>query len=231
MRLVAGWYNARARTAHQRGRFEDAVSLYEKAIASDGTWSVPWFNLGLLYKERRDWRASLSYNQEAVRRDPSNEGAWWNLGIAATALCDWPEARRAWSASGIELPNGSGEIRGNFGYTPVRINPATGGEVIWAFRIDPARAIVRSVPLPESDHRHGDLLLHDGSPNGYRLLEGREVPVFDELEILRPSDFGTFEATVFVETVDDLAATSGRPILGCSTAGVKNALKRSIYRG
>jgi tetratricopeptide (TPR) repeat protein len=206
MRLVAEWHNARARTAHQHGSFDRAVSLYEKAIAEDSSWSVPWYNLGLLYKERHNWKASLRCNQEAVCRDPSNEPAWWNLGIAATALSDWPEARRAWSACGIELPKGAGEIRGEFCHAPIRINPQTAGEVVWTCRIDPARAIVKSVPLPESGHRHGDLLLHDGAPKGYRMSRGREVPVFDELEILTPSDFGTFETMVFVETADDLAA-------------------------
>jgi hypothetical protein len=190
--------------AHDRGDLATAVRLYEKAAVSDPAWSTPWYNLGLLNKERRDWKASLRCNQEAVLRNPSSEAAWWNLGIAATALSDWNEARRAWTAYGIELPGGDGEIRGDFGYTPIRINPEEDGEVIWAQRIDPARCIVRSVPFPKSGHRHGDLLLHDGAPNGYRLLREREVSVFDELQILSRSPLGTFEAIVRVGSVDDL---------------------------
>jgi tetratricopeptide (TPR) repeat protein len=192
MRLFANWHNARGNSAHARGEFARAVSLYEKAIASDHTLSAPWYNLGLIYKERHDWKASLRCDQEAVRRNSSSEAAWWNLGIAATALSEWTEARRAWSAYGLELPEGTGEIVGDFGYTPIRINPHDDGEVVWTDRIDPARAIIRSVPLPESGHRYGDLLLHDGAPNGYRMLQGREVPVFNELEVLSRSPLGTY---------------------------------------
>lgn len=192
--------------AHERGDVDRAVSLYEKAARADPSWSAPWYNLGLLAKERRDWRQSLRYNQEAVRLDSTKEAAWWNLGIAATALSDWTEARRAWKGFGIDLPEGSGEIVADLGYTPIRINPEEDGEVIWTHRIDPARALIRSVPLPESRHRHGDLILHDGAPNGYRMLGGKEVAVFDEIEILVPSRVGTFEATVSVDTVEDLVA-------------------------
>jgi hypothetical protein len=206
MRLLADWRNSRGMAAHERGDIPRAIALYEKAAATDPTWSVPWYNLGLVFKEQRDWRRSLQCNQEAVRRGSTNEAAWWNLGIAATALSEWEEARRAWTSYGIELPTGTGEIAGDFGYTPIRINPEYDGEVVWTQRIDPARAIIRSVPLPESRHRHGDLLLHDGAPNGYRMLRGREVSVFDELELLSPSQLGTFEATVEVGSVADLAA-------------------------
>ena len=206
MRFVADWLNTRAMAAHERGDLDRAVSLYEKAARADSSWTVPWYNLGLLAKERRDWKMSRRHNQEAVRRDPANQAAWWNLGIAATALSDWTEARRAWSGYGLEIPEGSGEIVGDFGYTPIRINPQGNGEVIWSRRIDPARACISSVPFPESGHRHGDLVLHDGAPNGYRLLRGREVAVFDEIEILTPSRLGTFETTVFVEGIEDLAA-------------------------
>jgi hypothetical protein len=206
MRFVADWLNSRAMAAHDRGDVRRAMSLYEKAAKADSSWSVPWYNLGLLAKERRDWKVSRHYNQEAVRRDPANQAAWWNLGIAATALSDWTEARHAWSSYGIKIPEGSGEIIADLGSTPIRINPQGNGEVIWSRRIDPARAFISSVPLPESRHRHGDLILHDGAPNGYRMLRGREVAVFDEIEILSPSRLGTFETTVVVDSVEDLAA-------------------------
>lgn len=206
MRIIAGWHNARGMTAGERGDSERAVSSYRKAIRSDSTWSVPWYNLGLHYKNTRNWAEARRCNQAAVARDAANKAAWWNLGIAATALTDWPEARRAWLAYGLELPEGDGEFVGDFGYTPIRINPDDGREVIWANRIDPARAFIASVPLPESGRRHGDLLLHDGAPNGYRLLLGREVAVFDELAVVRPSPLGTFEATVVVSSEEDIVA-------------------------
>jgi len=65
---------------------------------------------------------------------------------------------------------------------------------------------LESIPLPESGHCHGDLVLHDGEPTGYRMLGEREITVFDALELLEPSELSTYEAIVSVETQSDLDA-------------------------
>ncbi|MCI0643550.1 MAG: tetratricopeptide repeat protein, partial [Chloroflexi bacterium] len=138
----------------------------------------------------------------------------------------WEEARRAWSAYGVKLEPGSGPIDMKLGLTPIRLNPEASAEVVWCDRIDPARAIIRSIPFPSSGHRFADLLLHDGAPNGYRLFQGKEVPVFDELEILEPSGFSTFEAVVEASNPADrdaliaLAAERKIPIENWSTVRV-----------
>jgi hypothetical protein len=188
----------------KRGDLRKAEIAFYKAIEAAPNWSVPWYNLGLLYKREKNWSESLRCNRKASQLDPTDEAAWWNLGIAATALGNWPEARRAWTAFGVELPPGEGEIVMRLGLTPIRLNPENNGEVVWCSRIDPARAIIRNVPLPSSGHRYGDLLLHDGAPNGYRQLHGRDVPVFDELHLLAASDYATFEVTIQVATQEAL---------------------------
>jgi tetratricopeptide (TPR) repeat protein len=188
------------------GRYAEAEQAYRRAIEADAAWSVPWYNLGLLYKILRRWDESARCNRRATELDPADGDAWWNLGIAATALGEWALARAAWRGCGIAMPDGDGPPRMGYGPVPVRLNPEGDGEVVWCDRIDPARAVIRNVPLPESGHREGDLLLHDGAPNGYRLLGGRRVPVFDELQLLERSDRSTFEAWVTVETEHDLDA-------------------------
>jgi hypothetical protein len=120
--------------------------------------------------------------------------AWWNLGIAATALRDWDLARRAWIAYGVRLPEAEGPIEADFGWTPVRIDPDGAAEVVWGRRIDPARIVIENVPLPESGHRYGDIVLHDGEPKGEREVDGRVYPVFDEIEIWQASDTPTLVA-------------------------------------
>jgi hypothetical protein len=147
----------------------------------------------LIFKRQRLWRESLECNQKALERNPSDEAAWWNLGIAATALGDWPEARRAWTGFGLELPGGDGEILMTLGPTPIRLDPSGASEVVWCTRIDPARAVIRSVPLPATGHGYGDLLLHDGASSGERQIHGQTVPVFDAIDLLRPSAYLTFE--------------------------------------
>jgi hypothetical protein len=208
-------HNEKAVNLKERGLIAEAVKYYQKAIKLWPAWATPWYNLGLLRKEQRNWQESMRCNQNAVAVDPSEQDAWWNLGIAATALEDWAEARRAWKGFGIEIPEGEGPIEMELGLTPIRINPYDEAEVVWCRRIDPARAIIDCVPLPQSDHRFGDLLLHDGAPNGFRKVGENEVPVFDEIQLIASSEFGTFEVIVSgvgpedVESLSDLASERG----------------------
>ncbi len=135
-----------------------------------------------------------------------NPPAWWNLGIAATALQDWETAREAWSRYGIDVPDGSGPIEMDLGAVPIRVSPAQHPEVVWCRRIDPARAVVRSVPTAASGRGCGDTVLHDGAANGHRMHGGREVPVFDELELLAPGGLHTFAVKLIAPTRADLEA-------------------------
>lgn len=200
-----GW-NEKGRALDDAGRAEDALAAYREAARLAPEWAVPWFNIGLVHKYRGEWEPSRAANREALARQPAHEGATWNLGIAATALADWAAAREAWRRYGIAIADGEGPIEMNGGLTPIRVDVHGHPEVVWADRIDPARAIIRSVPTAECGRRYGDLLLHDGAPNGYRLLDGREVPVFDELELLKPSLHATFELTVVAVTEQDVDA-------------------------
>jgi hypothetical protein len=128
--------------------------------------------------------------------NPKDEAAWWNLGIAATALGRWELARRAWRGFGIEVPDGDGPIDFPCGFGPVRLNPDGDGEVVWADRLDPARAAVVSIPFPESGFRWSDVVLNDGAPVGYRKYQGKDLPVFNVLQLLEASPFGTYVARV-----------------------------------
>ena len=89
---------------------------------------------------------------------------WWNVGIAATALQDWPLARRAWQAYGLKVPgaaSGTGEPAGmELGSAAVRLSPEGEAEVVWGRRLDPARIAVLSIPLPSSGRRWGEVVLH-----------------------------------------------------------------------
>ena len=184
--------NERGLELSAMGDSEGAIAAYRGALELAPRWSLPWYNLGLVHKYRREWKLSAECNLEAVRLDPADEAGWWNLGIASTALGDWARARRAWRKVGIPVPDGEGPITMNYGLTPIRLDPGGRGEVVWCDRIDPARGIIRNIPFIESGRHYGDVLLHDGAANGFRLRGGREVPLFDALECLVPSEFSTF---------------------------------------
>jgi tetratricopeptide (TPR) repeat protein len=196
--------NERGIQLHDEGEDELALACYREALNFRPDWATPWYNIGLLHKYRCEWRESLDANLEAVRLDPSSQGAIWNAGIAATALGDWARARSAWKQYGIDIGEGDGPVDYPIGATPVRVAVDGEPEVIWTRRIDPARAVIESVPLAASGRRYGDLLLHDGAPNGYRKIGDREKAVFDELQVLKASGYSTFEVVVEDATSADL---------------------------
>ena len=169
----------------------------------DKARAIEEYNLGLEAKYRGDWALSLAHNQRAAALNPDDPATWWNLGIAATALRDWKEARRAWGKYGITVDDGDGEVIMPRSTGCVRLNPSGSSEVVWGLRIDPARILIENVPLPESDRRCGDIILHDGAPAGTRTSNGREYSVFDELEVWKVSAYSTFE--VDLEVPSDLA--------------------------
>jgi len=191
--------NDKGQELSAKGWFTEAEAAYRAAAEAKPKWAVPWYNLGLMQKYRGNWEASLDCNLRSAELDPSDEASWWNAGIAATALGRWDVARRAWQSFGISIPPGDGPIEMELGHIPIRLSV---GEVVWSRRIDPARAVLISVPLPSSGHHWGDLMLHDGAANGYRMLGGHQVPVFDALACLRPSAFVTFVAALEAEGND-----------------------------
>jgi hypothetical protein len=83
----------------------------------------------------------------------------------------------------------------------VRLNPDAHGEVVWARRIDPARAQIINVPLPTSGFRWGDVVLNDGAVEGERVVDGHAYPVFNVLQRLEVSPFRTF--ILELATTDD----------------------------
>jgi hypothetical protein len=189
-------------------RFVDAIPHAERATELAPTWDAPWSNLTVAYKHARRWKDVLTAHERVLALDPDgdNQGAHWNAGIAATALRDWKRARAAWRAAGLEIEEGDRPIDYPCGTTPVRVALDDEPEVIWTDRIDPCRAVILSVPLPDSDRRYGDLLLHDGEPRGKRQLGDRMVSVFDELDLLERSSYGTWEVIVNAGSEDEVEA-------------------------
>jgi hypothetical protein len=198
----------RARAAWEREDWLEAAEAYEALLAEHPDEDVSpawWFDAALAYKFLRDWPKAYELGKQAAARSPRGEQdpAFWNLGIAATVLHDWPTARDAWDGFGIEIEPSEGEIVTDFGIACVRIKTAEGREVVWVRRICPTRGRVLNVPFA-TDRRLGEIVLHDGAPNGERMIGERRHPVFDEIMLWRPSDIPTMAATVDTATPQDL---------------------------
>ena len=186
------------------GKDSEAIDSYLKAIDLDPSKSESFYNIGLIYKYQGEWAKSLEFNSKAYTLDPDHEGSRWNLAIAATALRNWEIARNAWKDNGIKLEGDSGPIAMNFGIAPVRLNPSESGEVVWASRIDPVRARIDNIPYKESGFKYRDIVLHDGAPVGTRKIAEKEYSVFNVLELFEPSNYSTIEASVSIESDEDL---------------------------
>lgn len=199
----------RAFTLIGDGRYEDAGALLTRAADLEPWLSESWFNLALLHKFRHDWDQARAAGLRAVALLDRSAGApdWWNLGIAATALQDWPLARRAWQAYGLRGRGLDGSAAPQaqpnaepsdltLGSAAVRLSPEGEAEVVWGRRLDPARIEVQSIPLPSSGRRWGEVVLHDGVPHGERTLTTggslAAYPVFDEIELWAPSPVPTW---------------------------------------
>lgn len=174
------------------------MGFLDRIKEPDGQKAIDAYNAGLKAKYAGEWRESLEQNQLADGLRPGDEATLWNLAIAATALRDWDEARRAWRAAGIQVNDGPGEVLMNPMTGCVRLNPNHAGEVVWGTRIDPVRLLVGNVPLPESDRRCDDIILHDGAPEGHRTWKGERYPVFNELAVWRVSEYSTFEVDLII---------------------------------
>lgn len=194
--------------AIDRGALAEASRDFEALLQREPDERYYHYMRGLTHKYMLDWQVSLRHNLRAIElSDEMGEAEHWNAAIAATALGDWPQVRRLWAACGIRVPDGDGPIEDDYGVAVVRLNPWSDGETVFMRRIDPVRARLLNVPLPESGHRFGDIVLHDGAATGRRFDGGeREVPVFNELARLLPSEFQTFVVFVSCDRHGDLQA-------------------------
>ncbi|HUQ09230.1 MAG TPA: hypothetical protein VM146_02865 [Steroidobacteraceae bacterium] len=209
---------ARADALHEAGMAKSdagdedgALALYLEALALDRKRPHTLYNVGLIYKYRRDWEKSLRYNLMAAEIRPQHDATNWNAGIAATALRDWRTAREAWRRQAMEIEAGEEPIEGNFGRACVRLNGfedmGTAIETVWARRLSPVTARINNIPTPAAKFRYGDVVLHDGAPMGERKdADGRVFSVFNVFELFEPSQFETYDVTIEAPDSDALNA-------------------------
>lgn len=181
-----------AETYDRKGDVYNAVKLYKKVIRLAPAWASPYTRLGTVYKDRADWKTCLYYTQKSLQLDPEERQAWMNLGIASTALKKWRTARQAWNRLGYEFKETDQSTDFDLGAIAIYLNPRSQPEVVWARRIDPARAIVLSIPHPGTGHRFQDTILFDPGSEGAQVVGSRKWAAYRELQVLRSSPFKTY---------------------------------------
>ena len=188
----------------QRGDVYNAVKLCKLIVRKSPDWSAPYAYLSNIYKGRNEWKPTLHYSEKAIEYNPFNETTWENLALAATALESWKKARLAWNQLGFRFKDSNEELRLDLGFIPVRLNPSTQPEIVEATRIDPARAIIESIPQPSSGRRFKDLMLLNSKPNKDFILHGKKLGVFDELQVLKSSLWRTYAVVLQTGSQEDV---------------------------
>jgi hypothetical protein len=186
-----------ARQLVEAGKKSEAIATYQRAMAIDPTWPVPFFSLAQLHQHEGEWGAALEVALRATELAPRDGAGWWSLGIAATALGRWDVARTAWQNAGVNVPPGAGPVDFPCGKNQIRLAARGEAETVGADRIDPARA--RLDGIPRGSFCFGDVVLHDSEPAGYFRLRGEDVPVFHCLALLEPSPLATWCVDITVE--------------------------------
>lgn len=204
-----------AYAAFERGSLGEALPLF-RALAEANPERYAYM-LGLVHKYRREWQQCIESNLHSIAASAPESGLeseHWNIAIAATALGDWSLARQHWIAAGLDLPPGDAPMDDDRGVISVRLNAWASGETLYANRIGIARARIRNIPLPDSGHRYGDIVLIDGAKTGERRYGERAVPVFNALERLAASKFITFEVRVDCASAHDAEALEDASAVG-----------------
>lgn len=115
--------HARAYAAIDRGALAEASRDFDALLQREPGDGYYHYMRGLAHKYMLDWPVSLRHNLRAIELSgEKSEAEHWNAAIAATALRDWPEVRRLWTACGIRIPEGEGPIEDDYGIAVVRLN-------------------------------------------------------------------------------------------------------------
>lgn len=183
---------------------EDALTAYKIALAiddSNGNW---WFHLGLFHKWRGRFREGLAANQKAFARLGPQKPVLWNIALCATALGEGRLALDAWEKLGLKGELSAAGMPMIQGIPSMQVRVATLGEdvgrndplpanvvtfeVLWVEPLSPCHGVVRTPTVRKANVDFGDSVLWDGAPVRVHAVEGRPVPVFPLLSILRPGD-------------------------------------------
>lgn len=200
-----------ARQFVEQNDIYNAAKLLRRIAKSAPDWWEPHAELAELYKKQGEWKAMLHFAKRTVALNASNPAAWRNLGIAATALKKNRIAQTVWNKFGIAA--GKADPRA---IVALRVPSGRQFEILWGHPLDPARALLTSIPQPASGLRYHDVLLFDFAPCGYTVNGKQRYPVFDQLGLFRHSPYKTFSCTV--DTTDRKALRILEKI--CHEAGI-----------
>jgi hypothetical protein len=200
--LYARRANALRLMGHDRDA--DARAAFDAALATAPDRAGWWYDLGLLHKHRGRWQEAYDASARARSLGGDTRPVLFNLAIAATALGRGDEAAACFGALGIDARVNDAGMPVVDGLPRVQVRvPARGSghasageapdhgavfEVVWVEPISPLHGVVASPTFRDAPVDFGDVVLWDAAPVAVTSIEGRPVPRFPLLEILRRGD-------------------------------------------
>lgn len=163
-----------------------------------------WFNLGLLHKAALELGDALAAFERAHALLGAEKGVLWNLAICATGAGQGERAVQALRALGHDAklaPSGMPFVES---LPPVQIRVATVGsghggseqvpdrsvgfELLWVTPLSPCHGVVSSAAYRVASVDYGDVVLWDAVPIGIAEIDGRPVPRFPILAVLKKGE-------------------------------------------
>jgi tetratricopeptide (TPR) repeat protein len=95
---------------------DEALAVFQKAIAADPRFSWPYHNIGRLYMARNDNEQALAWLRKALDVNPNHWRAQFNYGVAAARLKRYPEALAAYQRA-LQMNPADAHTYANIGWT------------------------------------------------------------------------------------------------------------------
>lgn len=205
---------AYANALRRLGRAAEAQAEFERAIAdaSRGGDGAPgeWLSdFGMLHKGQRRFRPALTCFEKAIERLGEQRGLLFNLAIAAVGAGEMEKAAAALHKLGFQVEGGPNRFPSVEQLPPVQVRIPTRGaghqlltelvpdeaamlERVWVQPLSPVHGALVSPTFREGLADWGDVVLFDVAPAAFIEDEGRRVPVFPLLTVLKKGDEARF---------------------------------------
>ena len=108
----------RLQNVHERP--DEALTVFQKAIAADPRFSWPYHNIGRIYLARNDNEQALGWLRKALEVNPDHWRAQFNYGVAAGRLKRYPEALAAYQRA-LQMNPADAHAYANIGWTLVSL--------------------------------------------------------------------------------------------------------------
>ncbi|HEY4324417.1 MAG TPA: tetratricopeptide repeat protein [Mucilaginibacter sp.] len=64
---------------YKRGEIQQSIELLQKGTKMYPNWPSPFYNLGIIYKEKKNWELSYKAFEQVLELDDKDIYSWWHF--------------------------------------------------------------------------------------------------------------------------------------------------------